>query len=40
VVKTVPGDVRFGSKADITARPSDVRYSPESGLVRAPVMSA
>jgi hypothetical protein len=24
-------DVRFGSKADIEARPSDVRFTPKSG---------
>jgi hypothetical protein len=24
-------DVRFGSKADIEARPPDVRFTPESG---------
>jgi len=24
-------DVRFGSKADIGARPSDVRFTPKSG---------
>jgi hypothetical protein len=24
-------DVRFGSKADIEARPTDVRFTPESG---------
>jgi hypothetical protein len=24
-------DVRFGSKADIVARPADVRFTPESG---------
>jgi hypothetical protein len=24
-------DVRFGSKADIEARPSDVRFTPNSG---------
>ena len=26
-----PGDVRFGSKADIEALPSDVRFTPKSG---------
>jgi hypothetical protein len=27
-----PADVRFGSLADITARPRHVRFTPESGL--------
>jgi hypothetical protein len=31
------GDVRFGSKADIEERTSDVRYSPESGHCRSTV---
>src|SRR5215471_2552437 len=26
-----PGHVRLGSKADVEARPPDVRYTPESG---------
>jgi hypothetical protein len=26
-----PGNVRFGSKADIAACPGDVRFTPESG---------
>src|SRR5262249_52370220 len=26
------GDVRFGSKADISQCPTDVRFTPESGL--------
>jgi hypothetical protein len=31
VVSPEFGDVRYGSKADIEARQSDVRYSPKSG---------
>jgi hypothetical protein len=31
VVKTALSDVRFGSKADIQAPSSDVRFTPKSG---------
>ena len=31
VVKTRTVNVRFGSKADISACPRDVRFTPESG---------
>ena len=30
-IRRVPGDVRFGSLADIGARPHHVRLTPESG---------
>jgi hypothetical protein len=31
VVKTALGNVRFGSKADIAASPTNVRFTPKSG---------